>query len=146
MSVLPFRRCFTAADLNTPTCKDCESGSCPNQLLSSILQEKKLTSGYMGVYFSTKPKGTFATNHNTRTSCLSHHIENHKVILYHRPAWFKTIFPRTGLMKCSPYVLKVIISMEMAKIWLSIMVWTQCQNNFTKLISQSHHICFKFFN
>ncbi|XP_058497636.1 von Willebrand factor A domain-containing protein 7 [Solea solea] len=45
------------ADVNTPTCSDCESGSCPNPILPNILSEKKLTSGYMGVYFSSKPKG-----------------------------------------------------------------------------------------
>ncbi|KAM4595726.1 von Willebrand factor A domain-containing protein 7 [Fundulus diaphanus] len=45
------------ADLNTPTCRDCSSGTCPNQILSNILNEKKLTSGYMGIFSSQKPKG-----------------------------------------------------------------------------------------
>ncbi|KAL3995927.1 protein-arginine deiminase [Sarotherodon galilaeus] len=45
------------ADVNTPTCSDCASGTCPNQLLPNILKDKKLTSGYMGVFSSVKPKG-----------------------------------------------------------------------------------------
>ncbi|KAK5606350.1 hypothetical protein CRENBAI_022880 [Crenichthys baileyi] len=45
------------ADVNTPTCSDCASGTCPNQILSNILKEKKLTSGYMGIFSSQKPKG-----------------------------------------------------------------------------------------
>uniref|UniRef100_A0A668S8L1 von Willebrand factor A domain containing 11 n=1 Tax=Oreochromis aureus TaxID=47969 RepID=A0A668S8L1_OREAU len=45
------------ADVNTPTCSDCASGTCPNQLLPNILKDKKLTSGYMGVFSSFKPKG-----------------------------------------------------------------------------------------
>ncbi|KAM6940406.1 von Willebrand factor A domain-containing protein 7 [Xenentodon cancila] len=45
------------ADVNTATCSDCPSGSCPNQILPNILKEKKLTSGYMGIFSSEKPKG-----------------------------------------------------------------------------------------
>ncbi|XP_029009131.1 von Willebrand factor A domain-containing protein 7 [Betta splendens] len=45
------------ADLNTATCKDCGTGSCRNPILSNILQEKKLTSGYMGILTDVKPKG-----------------------------------------------------------------------------------------
>ncbi|XP_030594425.1 von Willebrand factor A domain-containing protein 7-like [Archocentrus centrarchus] len=45
------------ADMNTATCSDCASGTCSNQLLPNILKEKKLTSGYMGIYSSFKPKG-----------------------------------------------------------------------------------------
>ncbi|XP_005945584.1 von Willebrand factor A domain-containing protein 7 isoform X2 [Haplochromis burtoni] len=47
------------ADVNTPTCSNCDSasGTCPNQLLPNILKDKKLTSGYMGVFSSVKPKG-----------------------------------------------------------------------------------------
>ncbi|KAM4750227.1 von Willebrand factor A domain-containing protein 7 [Anableps anableps] len=45
------------ADVNTPTCSDCPSGKCPNQILPNILNEKKLTSGYMGIFSSQKPKG-----------------------------------------------------------------------------------------
>ncbi|XP_040002407.1 von Willebrand factor A domain-containing protein 7 isoform X2 [Xiphias gladius] len=45
------------ADVNTATCSDCASGICPNPILPNILQEKKLTSGYMGIISSAKPKG-----------------------------------------------------------------------------------------
>ncbi|XP_028256290.1 von Willebrand factor A domain-containing protein 7-like isoform X1 [Parambassis ranga] len=45
------------ADVNTPTCSDCASGTCPNQILPNILKEKKLTSGYMGIFSPFKPKG-----------------------------------------------------------------------------------------
>ncbi|XP_072318599.1 von Willebrand factor A domain-containing protein 7-like [Eucyclogobius newberryi] len=45
------------ADVNTPTCRDCVSGICPNQILSDILQHGMLTSGYMGVYSKEKPHG-----------------------------------------------------------------------------------------
>ncbi|KAM9314422.1 LOW QUALITY PROTEIN: von Willebrand factor A domain-containing protein 7-like [Pholidichthys leucotaenia] len=45
------------ADVNTATCSDCAGGTCPNQILPNILQQKKLTSGYMGVFSSYKPKG-----------------------------------------------------------------------------------------
>ncbi|XP_071359311.1 von Willebrand factor A domain-containing protein 7-like [Trachinotus anak] len=44
------------ADVNTATCSDCASGTCPNPILPNILKEKKLTSGYMETS-STKPKG-----------------------------------------------------------------------------------------
>ncbi|XP_017272500.1 von Willebrand factor A domain-containing protein 7 isoform X2 [Kryptolebias marmoratus] len=45
------------ADVNTPTCRDCDSETCPNPILPDILREKKLTSGYFGVYSSIKPHG-----------------------------------------------------------------------------------------
>ncbi|XP_029706463.1 von Willebrand factor A domain-containing protein 7 [Takifugu rubripes] len=45
------------AEVNTPTCSDCESGTCPNPILYEILQQKKLTSGYMGIFSNAKPKG-----------------------------------------------------------------------------------------
>ncbi|CAL8388839.1 unnamed protein product [Arctogadus glacialis] len=42
---------------DTATCSDCASGNCPNPILANILQEQKLTSGYMGIFSSEKPKG-----------------------------------------------------------------------------------------
>ncbi|KAM7393688.1 hypothetical protein PAMP_020542 [Pampus punctatissimus] len=45
------------ADFNTATCSDCASGTCPNSILPNILKEKKLTSGYMGIFSAVKPKG-----------------------------------------------------------------------------------------
>ncbi|XP_041922784.1 von Willebrand factor A domain-containing protein 7-like [Alosa sapidissima] len=45
------------ADIDTPTCSDCASGTCPNPLLPDILAQKKLTSGYMGLLSADKPKG-----------------------------------------------------------------------------------------
>ncbi|XP_041838697.1 von Willebrand factor A domain-containing protein 7-like [Melanotaenia boesemani] len=45
------------ADVNTATCSNCDSGTCPNQILPNILKEKKLTSGYMGIFSAAKPKG-----------------------------------------------------------------------------------------
>uniref|UniRef100_A0AAQ5ZGZ9 von Willebrand factor A domain containing 11 n=2 Tax=Amphiprion ocellaris TaxID=80972 RepID=A0AAQ5ZGZ9_AMPOC len=45
------------ADKDTATCSDCASGTCPNPILPNILKEKKLTSGYMGIFSSDKPKG-----------------------------------------------------------------------------------------
>ncbi|KAM4603595.1 von Willebrand factor A domain-containing protein 7 [Polymixia lowei] len=45
------------ADANTATCSDCASGTCPNQILPNVLKEKKLTSGYMGIFSDEKPKG-----------------------------------------------------------------------------------------
>ncbi|XP_051241398.1 von Willebrand factor A domain-containing protein 7-like [Dicentrarchus labrax] len=45
------------ADINTATCSDCASGKCPNPILPNILKEKKLTSGYMGIFSAAKPKG-----------------------------------------------------------------------------------------
>nr|XP_010780298.1 PREDICTED: von Willebrand factor A domain-containing protein 7-like [Notothenia coriiceps] len=45
------------ADIDTPTCSDCASGTCPNTILPNILSEKKLTSGYMGIFSSDKPQG-----------------------------------------------------------------------------------------
>ncbi|XP_041640178.1 von Willebrand factor A domain-containing protein 7 [Cheilinus undulatus] len=45
------------ADVDTATCRDCASGTCPNPILPNILKEKKLTSGYMGIFSAAKPKG-----------------------------------------------------------------------------------------
>ncbi|KAM6971803.1 von Willebrand factor A domain-containing protein 7 [Aplochiton taeniatus] len=45
------------ADVDTATCSDCASGTCSNQILPNIIQEKKLTSGYMGILSAVKPKG-----------------------------------------------------------------------------------------
>ncbi|XP_074519703.1 von Willebrand factor A domain-containing protein 7-like [Halichoeres trimaculatus] len=45
------------ADKETATCKDCANGQCTNPILPNILREKKLTSGYMGIYSNDKPKG-----------------------------------------------------------------------------------------
>ena len=48
---------FACVDVDTATCSDCASGTCPNPILPYILKEKKLTSGYMGIFSSAKPKG-----------------------------------------------------------------------------------------
>ncbi|XP_051758261.1 von Willebrand factor A domain-containing protein 7-like [Ctenopharyngodon idella] len=45
------------ADVAMPTCSDCASGTCPNQLLPAILSGKFLTSGYIGLFSPDKPKG-----------------------------------------------------------------------------------------
>uniref|UniRef100_A0A1A8RPC7 von Willebrand factor A domain containing 7 n=1 Tax=Nothobranchius rachovii TaxID=451742 RepID=A0A1A8RPC7_9TELE len=45
------------ADVSTATCRDCVSGQCSNQILPNILRDKILTSGYMGIYSSAKPRG-----------------------------------------------------------------------------------------
>lgn len=45
------------ADVDTATCSDCASGTRPNSILPNILKEKKLTSGYMGIFSAAKPKG-----------------------------------------------------------------------------------------
>ncbi|XP_045578943.1 von Willebrand factor A domain-containing protein 7 isoform X1 [Salmo salar] len=46
------------ADVSTPTCSDCANGGfCSNSILPNILNEKKLTSGYMGIFSAAKPKG-----------------------------------------------------------------------------------------
>ncbi|XP_062852341.1 von Willebrand factor A domain-containing protein 7 [Trichomycterus rosablanca] len=45
------------AEVSTPTCSDCADGTCANPVLPEILKEKKLTSGYMGLFSSDKPKG-----------------------------------------------------------------------------------------
>uniref|UniRef100_UPI0037E8375D von Willebrand factor A domain-containing protein 7-like n=1 Tax=Semicossyphus pulcher TaxID=241346 RepID=UPI0037E8375D len=45
------------ADVDTATCSDCSRGTCPNPILPNILKEKKLTSGYMGIFSAAKPKG-----------------------------------------------------------------------------------------
>uniref|UniRef100_A0A3Q3WK07 Uncharacterized protein n=1 Tax=Mola mola TaxID=94237 RepID=A0A3Q3WK07_MOLML len=41
--------------VDTATCSDCASGTCPNPILPNILNEKKLTSGYMGIFSALKP-------------------------------------------------------------------------------------------
>lgn len=60
---------LAAVDIDTPTCSDCESETCPNPILPDILWQKKLTSGYMGIFSNAKPKGT-QTNEG--------HSHNHK--------------------------------------------------------------------
>ncbi|XP_061131553.1 von Willebrand factor A domain-containing protein 7 isoform X1 [Syngnathus typhle] len=45
------------ADIDTATCSDCTTGTCPNPILPNILNGKKLTSGYMGVISAAKPQG-----------------------------------------------------------------------------------------
>uniref|UniRef100_A0A8L0DQJ9 von Willebrand factor A domain containing 11 n=1 Tax=Oncorhynchus mykiss TaxID=8022 RepID=A0A8L0DQJ9_ONCMY len=46
------------AEVSTPTCSDCANGGfCSNSILPNILNEKKLTSGYMGILSSVKPIG-----------------------------------------------------------------------------------------
>ncbi|MBN3314752.1 VWA7 protein, partial [Atractosteus spatula] len=41
-----------------PTCSDCAKGTCPTNILESILQRKKLTSGYYDLNpWASKPKG-----------------------------------------------------------------------------------------
>lgn len=52
------RAVFPAVDVDTPTCRDCEGGTCPDPILPDILWQKKLTSGYMGIFSEAKPKGT----------------------------------------------------------------------------------------
>uniref|UniRef100_A0A3Q3IBB1 Uncharacterized protein n=1 Tax=Monopterus albus TaxID=43700 RepID=A0A3Q3IBB1_MONAL len=42
--------------VNTATCSDCASGTCPNPILPNILKQKKLTSGYMGIFSANKPR------------------------------------------------------------------------------------------
>ncbi|XP_037115899.1 von Willebrand factor A domain-containing protein 7 [Syngnathus acus] len=45
------------ADIDTATCSDCATGTCPNPILPNILNGKKLTSGYMGIISAAKPQG-----------------------------------------------------------------------------------------
>ncbi|KAM3864968.1 von Willebrand factor A domain-containing protein 7 [Diretmus argenteus] len=45
------------AEVDTATCSDCARGTCPNPILPNILKEKKLTSGYMGIFSAAKPQG-----------------------------------------------------------------------------------------
>ncbi|XP_030643648.1 von Willebrand factor A domain-containing protein 7-like [Chanos chanos] len=45
------------ADRNTPTCRSCSGGNCDNNILESIIREKKLTSGYFEVSSPEKPNG-----------------------------------------------------------------------------------------
>ncbi|XP_035515445.1 LOW QUALITY PROTEIN: uncharacterized protein LOC118326538 [Morone saxatilis] len=62
------------ADINTATCSDCASGKCPNPILPNILKEKKLTSGYMGIFSAAKPKV------QTLSPCLSWHQSKDSVV------------------------------------------------------------------
>ncbi|XP_059410430.1 von Willebrand factor A domain-containing protein 7-like [Carassius carassius] len=55
--ISPDRNIENIADIEMPTCSDCASGTCPNQLLPAILNGKYLTSGYMGLFSSGKPRG-----------------------------------------------------------------------------------------
>uniref|UniRef100_A0A3P9LEQ7 von Willebrand factor A domain containing 11 n=1 Tax=Oryzias latipes TaxID=8090 RepID=A0A3P9LEQ7_ORYLA len=55
--IRPYLPLENLADVNTPTCLDCASGTCSNPILPNILKEKKLTSGYLGLYSSAKPEG-----------------------------------------------------------------------------------------
>lgn len=48
---------FAWVDVETATCSDCASGTCPSPILPNILKEKKLTSGYMGIFSDAKPEG-----------------------------------------------------------------------------------------
>ncbi|CAL9700815.1 unnamed protein product [Knipowitschia caucasica] len=45
------------ADVGTATCRDCAGGACGNPILSEILTQGKLTSGYMGIFSNAKPNG-----------------------------------------------------------------------------------------
>ncbi|KAG9275573.1 von Willebrand factor A domain-containing protein 7-like [Astyanax mexicanus] len=76
---------------NMATCRDCASGTCPNQLTSTILRRKKLTSGYINLTSSNKPKGKCSHGGATDLSSkqmprggiskdelLSHNAELHK--------------------------------------------------------------------
>ncbi|XP_030643687.1 von Willebrand factor A domain-containing protein 7-like [Chanos chanos] len=45
------------ADKNTPTCKSCIGNDCQNNILDSIISQKKLTSGYYSSSGSSKPNG-----------------------------------------------------------------------------------------
>ncbi|XP_047432280.1 von Willebrand factor A domain-containing protein 7-like [Mugil cephalus] len=55
--IIPSLPLENLADKDTATCYDCETGACPNPILANILEEKKLTSGYMGIFSASKPKG-----------------------------------------------------------------------------------------
>ncbi|XP_073327688.1 von Willebrand factor A domain-containing protein 7 [Pagrus major] len=55
--IRPNHQLENLADVATATCSDCASGSCPNPILPDILKEKKLTSGYMGIFSAAKPQG-----------------------------------------------------------------------------------------
>uniref|UniRef100_A0A3B3B7U3 von Willebrand factor A domain-containing protein 7-like n=1 Tax=Oryzias melastigma TaxID=30732 RepID=A0A3B3B7U3_ORYME len=55
--IRPYLPLENLAGVNTPTCRDCDSGTCSNPILPNILKEKKLTSGYLGLSSSVKPEG-----------------------------------------------------------------------------------------
>ncbi|KAF7710209.1 von Willebrand factor A domain-containing protein 7 [Silurus meridionalis] len=78
------------ADVGTPTCSDCASGTCPNPLLPSIMKEKKLTSGYMGLFSSNKPAGKcshggdsdLSSSHNPRGGISKDERRAHNAALH----------------------------------------------------------------
>ncbi|KAL2086877.1 hypothetical protein ACEWY4_017936 [Coilia grayii] len=45
------------ADINTPTCRNCEGDNCDNNILETVIAEKKITSGYFSLTSSSKPNG-----------------------------------------------------------------------------------------
>ncbi|XP_030643657.1 von Willebrand factor A domain-containing protein 7-like [Chanos chanos] len=45
------------ADRNTPTCRSCVGDNCDNNILDTIIAEKKLTSGYFSLTSFSKPSG-----------------------------------------------------------------------------------------
>ncbi|XP_046901560.1 LOW QUALITY PROTEIN: von Willebrand factor A domain-containing protein 7-like [Hypomesus transpacificus] len=45
------------ADPSTPTCRNCVAGNCNDNILSEVLQQGLLTSGYFNLLFSAKPAG-----------------------------------------------------------------------------------------
>lgn len=60
---------FACVDVETATCSDCASGTCPNPILPNILKEKKLTSGYMGIFSDAKPEG-ISDKHSSKPTYL----------------------------------------------------------------------------
>ncbi|XP_061092946.1 von Willebrand factor A domain-containing protein 7-like [Conger conger] len=45
------------ADKDTPTCRSCIGGDCRDNILPEIISEGKITSGYFGIFSSSKPAG-----------------------------------------------------------------------------------------
>ncbi|XP_051939213.1 von Willebrand factor A domain-containing protein 7 [Hippocampus zosterae] len=45
------------ADVDTATCRDCATTTCTNPILQNILNQRMLTSGYMGIFSDRKPQG-----------------------------------------------------------------------------------------
>uniref|UniRef100_A0AAZ1WUY8 von Willebrand factor A domain containing 10, tandem duplicate 1 n=1 Tax=Oreochromis aureus TaxID=47969 RepID=A0AAZ1WUY8_OREAU len=45
------------AGQNTPTCRSCVGENCTNNILPDVLNQRLLTSGYFGIFFSSKPTG-----------------------------------------------------------------------------------------
>ncbi|XP_060782340.1 von Willebrand factor A domain-containing protein 7 [Neoarius graeffei] len=78
------------ADVDTPTCRDCASGTCSKPLLPSILRKKKLTSGYMGLVSPNKPKGKcshggnddLTSTQNPRGGISKDERRNHNAVLH----------------------------------------------------------------